>query len=486
MLVFNILIPLLFFFLLYLAIQIIKSNLFFVYLVQLKEYRLDRLKAHFKTLSGKNQIWDYFNLLKWRGIYRPRFTVRVCLILILTFLTQYNFFFFMLRFSFQLFKGLSSSAALLLLVALYFVNLITPMLVFSFSFLSFLVLWPIKKGIVFLARRKIKRTRNLLIIGVTGSYGKTVVKEILGFLLSGFFKTLKTPANCNTLIGIAILVLRKLRGRHEIFIVEMGAYKRGEIEAICQMVRPKIGIITGINEQHLELFGSISKTQWTKFELIKALPKDGLAIFNAKNPYARRLFKITKKTKVLYDQRRTRFKTRLAGDWQQENIQAALVVCDFLKLTRRKVYGQLAKLEQPALVLEIKKGIKGSKIIDDSYSANPTGFLAAIDLLKKTPAKEKILITPGIIELGKASDKIHKKIGQQAGKICNKIFLTKPDFEVPIKKGITKNKPDDFVEVEKDEVELLEKLKPFLGKRTAILLEGRLPLYLVKKLKKKQ
>ena len=105
MLVFNILIPLFFFFLLYLVIQIIKSNLFFVYLVQLKEYRLDRLKAHFKTLSGKNQIWDYFNLLKWRGIYRPKFTIRVSLILILTFLAQYNFFFFMLRFSFQFFKG---------------------------------------------------------------------------------------------------------------------------------------------------------------------------------------------------------------------------------------------------------------------------------------------------------------------------------------------------------------------------------------------
>jgi len=345
-----------------------------------------------------------------------------------------------------------------------------------------LLIWPIKKAIIFLAEKKIKKAQNLLIIGITGSYGKTAVKEITSFILSGFFNILKTPLNCNTQIGIAFLILRKLRKNHEIFVVEMGAYKKGEIEAICKMVKPRIGILTGIDQQHLELFGSISKTKWAKYELIKALPNGGLAVFNQKNYYNKLLFKATKKDKVFYGQKRMCFKTKLVGDWQQENIQAALVICDFLKLTRRKVFNRLAKLEIPTLVLKMKRGIKGAMIINDSYSANPTGFFAAMDLLKKTPAKKRILITPGIIELGKASDKIHKEIGQKASKICNKVFLTKSDFEESFKKGIAKNKGNDFVEVQKDEVELLEKLKPFLDKRTAILLEGRLPTYLVKKL----
>lgn len=479
---FNIFIPLFFFFFLYLVIQIIKENLFFIYLVQLKEYRLDRIKAHFKTLSGKNQIKNYFNLLKWKRFYHPKFTIRSCLIFILVFLAQYNFFFFFLRFSFSFFKEFSNNTLFLLLLTVYLLNLTIPLLVFFFSFLTFLLLWPIKKAIVFLAEKKIKKMENLLIIGVTGSYGKTAVKEITSFLLSGFFNTLKTPFNCNTQIGIAFLILRKLRKNHEVFVVEMGAYKKGEIEAICKMVKPKIGILTGIDDQHLELFGSINKTQWAKYELIKALPKGGLAVFNEKNYYNQRLFKATKKDKVFYGKKRIRFKTKLAGDWQQQNIQAALAVCDFLKLPRGKVFGQLAKLEVPVLTLEVKRGIRGVIVINDSYSVNPTGFLAAMDLLKKTPAKKKILITPGIIELGEASDRIHKEIGQKASRICNKIFLTKPDFKESIKKGVVKNKQDDFVEVEKDEVELLEKLKPFLEKRTAILLEGRLPAYLVKKL----
>jgi UDP-N-acetylmuramoyl-tripeptide--D-alanyl-D-alanine ligase len=482
MIVFNILVPLIFFFLLYLAIQIFKITIFFIYLVQVKEYRRDRIKAHFRTKSGKNQLRDYFNLLKWRKFYRPKFTYRAFMISILTFIIQYNFFFFSLRFFVHLFKGFPSALIFLLILVVFLVNLITPLAVFLSAALSVLVFWPIKKAIIFLAQKKIKKAKNLLVIGITGSYGKTATKEILSFILSGFFNTLKTPANCNTEIGIASLVLRKLKPSHEILVVEMGAYKKGEIKAICQIVRPKIGIITGINEQHLELFGSLSNTQWAKFELIKSLPKNGLAIFNGNNSFTQRLFKATRINKKLYGQKRKRFKMPLEDGWHQENVEAALLVTDFLGWSRGRAKQRLKELKTFPLALKVIKKGKEAVIINDSYSANPTGFLAALDILKKTSKSRKILITPGIIELGKASDKVHKKIGQKASRICTKIFLTKPDFQEAIEKGISKRRKKGFIEVEEDEVELWEKLSPFLDKKTAVLLEGRLPNFLIKKL----
>jgi len=484
MIYFNILVPFVFFFLFYLIIQIIKLTLFLIYLVQLKEYRLDRLKLHFKTISGRNQLWQYFNLLKWRRFYRPRFTFRVFLVLLFTVFIQYNLFFFTLRYSFRIFKNVPAALAFLLIFSFDIINLATPLAVLCASGISFLLLWPIKAITLSLSKAKMSTNKNLLVIGITGSYAKSSTKEILSFILSGFFKTLKTPLNCNTKFGIASLILRKLRRSHEVFVVEMGAYKKGEIAEICRLVKPKIGIITGINEQHLGLFGSLSNTQWAKFELVKSLPKNGLAIFNVRDSLVKRLYKSTKKPKMLYGQKRARVKLNLVGDWQKENFEACLLVTDYLKIPREKVYKRLAALKDIGLGLKIKKGLEASTIIDDSYSANPQGFMVALDLLKRTSARKKILVTPGIIELGKSSDKIHRQLGGKAAKICTKIFLTKPDFVVPLKQGLAKEKARALFIVEEDEVSLLNKLKPFLGKKTIVLLEGRVPSYLQKKLTK--
>lgn len=471
--------PLFFFFALYLVIQIAKINLFFVYLLQLKEYRWDRIRVHFKTITGKQQLKDYFNLLKWRKIYRPRLTIRASFILLLLLLGQYNLFFFTLRYSFRLFKKFPASTIVLFFLTLFIVNIGTPLLAFLFSELSHFFLWPARQLIISLAKRKIRKMENLLVIGITGSYGKTAVKELMGAVLSGFFNTLKTPFNCNTELGIAVLILKKLRFKHEIFVVEMGAYKRGEIEDICLMVRPKIGIITGINEQHLALFGSLHNTQWAKFELIKSLPKDGLAIFNGQDKYCRRLYKKTRIEKKLYGRQRIRFNSKLAGAWHRENIQAVMAVVNYLKINGRKAVKILSDLEELPLALKVRKGFKGSLLIDDSYSANPKGFLEALKFFKKVGLRERILVTPGIIELGQKSGVIHKKIGQKASRICTKVFLTKSDFKIEIEKGIARSKDKNFIEVEEDEIALTLRLKDILTKQTAVLMEGRVPKYLI-------
>ncbi|MCZ2846006.1 MAG: Mur ligase family protein, partial [Candidatus Bathyarchaeota archaeon] len=114
------------------------------------------------------------------------------------------------------------------------------------------------------------------------------------------YKTLKTPANQNSEIGIAKTVLEDLKEEHEIFICEMGAYKKGEIEAICKIVHPKIGILTGISGQHISLFKNLKNIINTKYELIAALPDNGLAIFNATNEECRRLAQRTSIKKYIY------------------------------------------------------------------------------------------------------------------------------------------------------------------------------------------
>ncbi len=475
----NLLLPLFFFFFIYLGIQIVKINLFFIYLVQLKEYRWDRIKAHLKTLTGRRQLIGYFNLLKWRKFYSPKFTLRVILILIFTFIAQYNFFFFGLRFLFRSLEDISSLIPLLVLLVLFLINLITPLVVFFAAAISVLLTAPIKKLTISLAKVKMKRRPHLLVIGITGSYGKTAVKEILSFILSNFYQVLKTPLNCNTQLGVAKWILKKLKRKDEIFIVEMGAYKKGEIKKMAKMVKPKIGIITAVNEQHLALFGSITKTQWAKYELIKSLPEDGLAIFNANNKYTKYLYQVCKKPKKLYGQRGSRLQTKILGDWHRDNIQAALAVCDYLKIPRKKVYRQVKKLKEFPLGIQIKKGKRGAKIIDDAYSANPTGFLAALELLRKTPGKQKILVAQGIIELGNMSQKIHRQIGQKAGEFCDKVFLIQPDFYQAIIEGANREKT--FVDVEEDGALLLAKIKGLLNKNTVVLLEG-VPPYLGKKL----
>ncbi|PIS09145.1 hypothetical protein COT75_02700 [Candidatus Beckwithbacteria bacterium CG10_big_fil_rev_8_21_14_0_10_34_10] len=479
----NILVPIAFFFLVYLSLQIIKSNFFFVYLVQLKEYRFDRLQAHFRTVSGKKQLLELVNILKWRMFYRPRFTLRAMLTLLLSFGLQYNFFFLSLRALFRLLKDYFVSVPLLLVSTLFFLNLLVPLTVFLASFITHLFMLPLKQLIINLAKKKISRANNLLVIGITGSYGKTAVKEILSHLLSSFYNVLKTPMNCNTKLGIANLILNNLRARHEILVVEMGAYKKGEIKEICEMVKPKIGIITGINEQHLELFGSIDKTQWAKFELIKSLPKDGLAVFNAKSQYMNRLIKASRVQNKVYGKRKGKFKTGLPGEWNKENIEAALIVSDYLKMSKVKLLERIAALNKISLGLEVSRGIKGARVIDDTYSSNPAGFMVALEMLKKTRGTPKVLITPGIIELGKSSDNIHKKIAKEAGSFCSHIFLTKPDFKESFEKGLGKPKAEAILEVEEDELELIEKLKNILRHGSAVLLEGRLPHYLVKKIK---
>jgi UDP-N-acetylmuramoyl-tripeptide--D-alanyl-D-alanine ligase len=300
----------------------------------------------------------------------------------------------------------------------------------------------------------------LIVIGITGSYGKTATKEILAHVLSEKFRTAKTLANNNTLIGVAKTVLFSLKTRHEVFVVEMGAYKRGEIKAICNLVRPKIGILTGINEQHVGLFGSMENIIKAKSELLESLPQDGLAVINGTNP-------ITKKLKVgrapLKYYQRLKLKTNLLGEHQQLNMAAAVIVAKHLGMSQGEIEKRLLKVPQFKTAIAKQRGLNRALIIADSYNSNRDGFLAAIEFCRAVKSKRKILITPGISELGKLTRSVHEDIARVAAPVFDHIFVTKASVKPWFDRA-------EYL----TESQLLEKLKQELTVKDLVLLEGRL------------
>jgi len=414
-----------------------KLLLFWLWLWQLKEYHLGRFKAHFEGQWFKKIISSF-----WRQKY-PKFTKKIILIFLISLATEILLFFY---FSFPR----------VIILTIFFI----PLLVLSFQIPA--SIW--RKIIINKAEAKRAEFKNLLVIGIAGSYGKTSTKEILATILSEKFKVLKTTEHQNSEVGISQCILDNLKPEHEIFVVEMGAYNRGGIELLCNIAKPKIGILTGINEQHLATFGSLEKIIKTKYELIENLPEDGTAFFNAKNKYCLELYEQTRIKKNLYGE-----EAAFSGG---ENVLGAIAVAGELGMSGEEISRAVEKIENKMPGIQIKKGINGLIIIDATYSANPDGVLAHLEYFKKNPGN-KIIVMPCLIELGKAAEKVHKKIGQKIGEVCDLAIITTKDKFEEIKKGA----PDAlFMENPR---EIFEKIKFFCREGDMVLLESRVPSELI-------
>ncbi len=352
------------------------------------------------------------------------------------------------------------------------------------------------------AKRKIEALPNLVVIGITGSYGKTGTKYILEKLLSEKYNVLMTPASYNTTMGVVKVIREQLTAAHDIFICEMGARSRGEIKEICDIVRPKYGIITSIGPCHLETFGSIENIIKTKFELCDALPDDGIIFLNADNEHIASKNDLSKKAvyygienrqkasffaenfalsengtafDACFDTSRVRLSAKLLGAHNIVNILGCIALAktlgvenDSLVLGTRRVEGAPHRLSL----------IKGGNfcIIDDSFNSNPAGSKAALDVLSGFDG-QKIIITPGMIELGEKQDELNEELGKYAAGICDFIFLVGEKQTKSIQKGVLasgfeKERLVIFERVE-DAINAAKALKS--DKRNCILIENDLP-----------
>ena len=263
-----------------------------------------------------------------------------------------------------------------------------------------------KKFLVFMARLKIRRMKNLTVIGVTGSYGKTTTKDAISHVLIHKYKTLKTEGNYNTPLGIAKTILRNLRKNHEIFVCEMAAYQLGDIKAISKLIKPKIGIITAIAPMHLERFGSEENILKTKLELIESLPPDGIGFLPQELEQKIKNFNI--KSKIEFFSSKEELLTKIGKVFE---------------MPEEEVLGYLKTAPPTPHRQEIIKTSTDITIIDDTYNSNPAGFSSALELLKNTPAQRKILVTPGMIELGHKQFELNKNAAISAAQVADYVII---------------------------------------------------------------
>lgn len=352
------------------------------------------------------------------------------------------------------------------------------------------------------AMNKLKTMTNLKVIGITGSYGKTSSKNILSEILNVKYSALPTPKNLNTPYGLIMTINNNLDKFDEIFIAEMGAYKIGEIQQLCDLVHPKYGILTRIGTAHLELFGSQENIQKGKFELIESLPSDGVAVLNADDPLQVN-YNLKNKVKVLWigidneadfkasnikisnigttfdleikgNKNKYRFETKLLGYANIYNILAAIALGYELGINIDQLKGAVKGVKPVEHRLELKKN-GDIFFLDDAYNSNPVGSKMALDVLNTMPGK-KIIVTPGIIELGSLQEEANIKFGEYIADVCDEVILIGKKQTEPIQKGLKNKKYDEkhlhILEDVLDAFPLINKLK---DKVTYVLLENDLP-----------
>ena len=320
-----------------------------------------------------------------------------------------------------------------------------------------------------MAQNKLKSNPYLKIIGITGSYGKTSSKNILNDILSVKYNTLATPKSLNTFNGLIMTVNNNLSKFDDIFIAEMGAYVRGEINGLCKLVNPKYGIITSIGTAHLETFGSEENIIKGKMELIEYLPSDGVGVLNKDDPKQKN-YKIKKRdhAKILWigidekdvdvkgenikctnkgtefdvifkgDKKKYHFETKLLGRHNVYNILASIALGREFDIDIKDLEQGVRSVKPVEHRLEIKK-LGRFYQIDDAYNSNPVGAKSALDVLSMMDGK-KVVVTPGMVELGKKEKELNKEFGRQIADAADVVILIGEKRTLPIKEGLLEKK----------------------------------------------
>lgn len=349
--------------------------------------------------------------------------------------------------------------------------------------------------------KKMLASSNAKVIGITGSYGKTSVKYYLATLLKAKYNVLMTPESFNTPMGVVMTIRGSLNALHEVFICEMGAKRVGEIKEICDIVHPDMGIITSVGPQHLETFKSLDNIKKTKFELADSLPEDGMLFLNGNDeniaahkgsrphtaysvngsaPYNATDISLSDKgthfTVTAPGGEKCEFVTKLIGMHNVLNITGAIAVAHSMGIELARLKTQVSKLESVPHRLElIKRG--NDIIIDDAYNSNPSGTKAALETLSYFDGM-KILLTPGMVELGAKQAELNREFGENAAKVCDYVILVGRHQTEPINEGLLKaGYPTDKIYIGNDLNEAISHAYALnsKGERKIILLENDLP-----------
>jgi UDP-N-acetylmuramoyl-tripeptide--D-alanyl-D-alanine ligase len=251
------------------------------------------------------------------------------------------------------------------------------------------------------------------IIGITGSAGKTTTKEYTYALLSKKYRTLRSPGNINTLIGLSVDIINNLDPEHEIYVAEMGMDRAGELRHTSSVITPEIAIYTIINEAHLEKLGSLQNIINAKSELLENMSSDSLVILNADNANVMSLRERIKGRSLTYSLRVNPFdfsKLRVFGDHNRSNILAASYAAISLGMSKTEIEQVYPELKAEQGRGSIENGVAGSTLIDDTYNANEASVKASLATLKELDGNKRIVFLGDMLELGTYEETAHKNV----------------------------------------------------------------------------
>lgn len=353
------------------------------------------------------------------------------------------------------------------------------------------------------AKRILRACPRLTVIGVTGSYGKTTTKFILKRILSEKYNVVATPQSFNTPMGVVRTVRGDLKPQTQMFICEMGAKNPGDIKEICEIVRPGYGIITSVGEQHLDTFRSVDNVFQTKFELAEAVRANGGEVFvNGSSPHlaqrlearggACRVYGMTPQQEfyaenITYGQDGSSFElvlageriavtTRLLGQHAVCDIVGAAALAFTLGVTPAQIAFAVSQLKPAEHRLELKRWQNGSLLIDDAYNANPEGSLEAVRVLGGFTGMRRVIITPGLIELGEREYECNYNLGLAAAADCDTIILVGKKRSEPLRKAVESTDFDRAqLFVVSSFAEAMEIYAPTADAGSIVLLENDLP-----------
>lgn len=401
-----------------------------IYQLQIKEYYLPRVRV---GLKERNEFWIPFKLPA-KSFRNLLIFAQVVLITFIYFVAL-NYYFdrvgilFILLWLFGSFVGKFSA----------FFGMFTtePLALF-------------KRGRLISAAKVKAAKSNATFIGVTGSYGKSSVKEFLISILGSQYKSAGTKNNYNSEVGVAISVLQNLRDDTEYFIAEMAAYNRGTIATSASIVSPKIGFISGLGNQHIALFGSKENILKGKSELVEALPADGVVYVNKDCDgweYMRDVAKCKVVTYSIRDKSADAFSdikengafhfkykdfeietsTDLPGDFSILNLTGVIAAALDLGISPElvgKSVKELRSIEQKLSTHILKSG---ALIVDDSYNSNEAGFIEALQYIGKLKGEKKAF-SKGLLELGDEESAAYSRIIAVAEEHSIQIYSSDPQF----------------------------------------------------------
>ncbi len=453
-------------------IAVFAKALNYIYLFQIKEYRFDRF---FSTLKEREIVQTFWNT----DFLLPAKKIRNFVIasIILTILVVFYLFF-------------NNISVLTTLIILSFLPLISLALVYLLVFLTSLPVAVYRNRIIEIAKEKVGQSQAVF-IGITGSYGKTSTKEFLYQILRKKYRVAETEANMNSDIGIALSIIKNLKNDTQFFIAEIGGYRLGEIKKVVDIIKPQIAVLTAIGNQHLDLFGSKENLIAGKKELLLSLTKQGKIYLNKdtvpykqifhnlKSPIC--LYSITEKadiyaqnmkesaavitTNVFYKNQVFNVSLSLIGKHNISNLLPCMAIAYDLGLNNKQITEAVTDLKPVEKRLALKKGVNLSTIIDDSYNSGVNGFIEAIKVSQNFSKKKRIIISKGIIELGKEKQISYSEILGEIKKTNLKLYTTDPLF-----KKLDRN---NRVVLFKTEKEIAKKLIPLLDKKALLIIEGK-------------